>query len=191
MPLPKPQDLYAAFNKMSARERTILYAVGIIVSIAVLDRLVVAPIAGKVSELDKEIRSKEAGIKKDLRIISQKDKIQNENARYGPLLSGSKSDDEEVTAILREIERLSNKSSIYLVDMKPGGIKNVGPTTKKYLINLSCEAQMDQLIEFMFNVESSRKLLSIEKYQISPKTKQSSLAQCSMTISKMTMQDAN
>jgi 23S rRNA A2030 N6-methylase RlmJ len=134
--------------------------------------------------LDKEIREKELNIKKGLRILAQKDKVTSEIAKYASILSSLKSEQEDVTPILKEIEILANKTSVYLVDMKPAGLKSSG-TSKKYLINLECEAQMEQLTEFMYNIENSNKLLSIEKYQISPKSKESSVATCSMTIAKM------
>ncbi|PIQ86101.1 MAG: hypothetical protein COV73_05065 [Candidatus Omnitrophica bacterium CG11_big_fil_rev_8_21_14_0_20_43_6] len=39
------------------------------------------------------------------------------------------------------------------------------------MINLNCEAQMEQLVNFMYNMENSSSLLSIEKYQLAPKAK--------------------
>ena len=44
---------------------------------------------------------------------------------------------------------------------------------------------MEQLVDFMYNIENSDKLLMIEKYQISPKSKESSVAKCAMSISKI------
>jgi Tfp pilus assembly protein PilO len=69
--------------------------------------------------------------------------------------------------------------------MKPSGLKEEKDNTKKYLVSLSCEGQMEQIMDFMYNVENSRKFLTIEKYQISPKTKESSVINCTMTISKI------
>ncbi|MCM8782891.1 MAG: type II secretion system protein M, partial [Candidatus Omnitrophica bacterium] len=64
------------------------------------------------------------------------------------------------------------------------GLRESG-TFKKYVINLSCEAQMPQLVEFMYNIESSHRLLSIDKYQITPKSKETGVASCTMTIAKI------
>ncbi|MBU2258472.1 MAG: hypothetical protein KJ926_05065, partial [Candidatus Omnitrophica bacterium] len=70
--------------------------------------------------------------------------------------------------------------------LKPSGIKDMGPF-KKYFITLSCEAQVEQLVGFFYGIENSDKLLSIDKYQLMPKSSESSVAKCSMTISKMTL----
>jgi Tfp pilus assembly protein PilO len=119
-------------------------------------------------------------------ILSQKDKILSESAKYATYLSRMKSEDEETTTLLKEIEALANKTAISLIDMKPTALKSAG-TYKKFLVNLNCEAQMEQLVDFMYNIENSNKLLVIERYQISPKSKESSIARCSMSIAKIFM----
>jgi len=182
----KIQALHTFLSHLSKRERNILYAAVFIVSLVLLDRLIIHPIYFKMESLGKEIREKESAVKKNLRIVSQKDRILAESAKYSSFLSASESEEEEVTSILKEIETIANKNSIYLSDMKPGSLKKMGDS-KKYTVNLNCEAQMEQLTEFMYNIENSNKLLTIEKYEISPKSKESSIAKCSMSISKIAM----
>jgi hypothetical protein len=67
--------------------------------------------------------------------------------------------------------------------MKPGAIKTMGEL-KKYQVNLNCEAQMEQVVNFMYYIENSSKLLTIEKYQMNPKSKESSVVICNLSISK-------
>ena len=136
--------------------------------------------------LNEEIQEKQSSIRKNLHILAQKDRISSEITKYTTFLSSTESDEEEMTSLLKEIEGLANKSSVYLVDMKPAGLKSAG-SSKKYLISLNCEAQMEQLTDFMYNIENSNKLLTIEKYQIAPKSKESSVVRCSMSIAKIVM----
>lgn len=180
----KLQGLYAALARLSKREKLILYCTITIISILVLDRLIVSPLFHKMKSSDEQLVQKIAHIRKSIHILTQKDRILSERARYYALMRSLESEQEEVTSILKEIEKIANDSSVYLVDMKPGDTKSIG-TSKKYIINLSCEAQMEQLATFMYNIESSNKLLTIEKYQISPKANESSVAVCSMSVSKM------
>jgi len=44
---------------------------------------------------------------------------------------------------------------------------------------------MEQLVEFIYNMENSNSLISIEKYQITPKAKESSVAKCSISVYKV------
>jgi Tfp pilus assembly protein PilO len=184
MKMPNIQALYAFVSHLSKRERSIFYAVVLVVSLVLLDRLIINPIYSKIGSLDKEIREKESDVKKNIRIVSQKDQIIAESAKYSSFLNAAVSEEEEVTSILKEVETIANKNSVYMSNMKPGSSKKIG-LSKKYTVNLDCEAQMEQLTEFMYNIENSNKLLTIEKYEISPKAKESSIAKCSMTISKI------
>jgi hypothetical protein len=99
-------------------------------------------------------------------------------------MTSYKSDDEETTSMLKLIESLADEAEIYLIDLKPRGIENAG-SAKRYLVDMNCEAQMEQLTDFMYNIESSGQLLAVDRYQVSPKSKDSSVARCKITISKI------
>lgn len=180
----KIQTFYTILARLSKREKLILYVAVSFVSLTLLDRLIISPSFSKMKSLNREIQEKESGIKKNLHILAQKDRILAESAKYNSFLSSPESGEDQLTSLLKEIENYANKASVYLIDMKPSGVKDIGPS-KKYLINLNCEAQVEQLTNFMYNIENSSELLTIEKYQISPKAKESSVARCSMTISKI------
>lgn len=179
----KPQALYKFVGRLSKREKIVFYAAMSFASLALSDRLMVVPVYSRIQSLNEEIREKEASIKKNLHILAQKDRISSEITRYGSFLSGA-GVEEEATSLLKEIEVLANDAGVYLVDMKPAGLMS-GGDSRKYLIVLNCESQMEQLSDFMYNVESSNSLLTIEKYQISPKSKESSVIRCNMSIVKM------
>jgi Tfp pilus assembly protein PilO len=153
-----------------------------------LDRMVITPVYSKINTLDSEIKEKEKGMVNDMRLLSQKERIAKENTKYAKFLTNLKSDEEGMIDFLKEIEIWANKSSLYIVDMKPAGVREEKDQTKKYVVNLSCEGQMEQLMDFMYNVENSSGLLAIEKYQISPKSRETSVAQCSMTIYKIVIE---
>lgn len=184
----KLSSLYKGLTNLSKRERLILNMSILFVVVTFLDRLVISPIFSQIEALNRETRQEETRIKKNLRILSQKDKIIAESGKFESYLGSSQSDEEEVTAFLKEVEDLANKNSVYLVDMKPGDIKKEPDSTKKYTINLNLEAQMEQLVAFMYGVESSERLFTIEKYQLEPKSRESSVARCSMIISRVMLQ---
>ena len=177
--------IIAAFLKrLSKREKSILYAAGFFIFLTLSDRMVISPIFSRISTLNNEIQETEATIKRNLQIVAHKDRILSESAKYSDFIKSFQSEEEEITSLLKEVENLASKSSIYLVDMKPRGLKEIG-TSLKYLIKLTCEAQMEQIVDFMYNIENSKKLLTIEQYEISPKSKASSVAICSISISKL------
>jgi len=183
----KFNEIYGFLSKLNKREKTILYAAAFVVLLTLLDRMLIYPVYSKIKMLSLSIKEKESGIVKDMRVISQKDRILSEAAKYVPFVSSADSEEENLTALLKEVESMADKNSLYIIDMKPAGVKEEKDKTKKYTVNFSCEGQMDQIMAFMYSVENSNSLLTVERYQISPKSKESTVAQCSMTISKVVM----
>lgn len=184
MSILKIQLFYSFLSRLSKREKLILYGAVFVISLTLLDRTVISPIFSRMKGLTEDIQKKEADVRKDMHILAHKDRILAESAKYTSFLSTSRSGEEEMTSLLKEIEILANESSVYLIDMKPAGLEDMG-SSQKYFINLNCEAQIEQFTDFMYNIESSDQLLSIDKYQISPKSQDSSVAKCSMSISKI------
>ena len=180
----KLQNLYIFFQRLSKKERLFLYLALGVVSLMVVDRLVISPVAYKMKSLDKEIEDTETGIKNAMRLLAQKDKIVAESNKYNSFLSAARSEEEETTSFLKDIENLASQTSMYLVDMKPAAVKEAGES-RKFLVNVNGEAQMEQLLNFMYAVENSDKMLRIEKFEISPKSKESSIAKCAITVSKI------
>ena len=162
----------------------VLYAAAAFISLALLDRVMLGPVLSKMKSLDQQVSDKETAIKNKLRIVSQKDKIMKEIQKYETYSMEGKSQEEEVTALLKEIEIFASKSSVYLIDVKPRGVKD-GEYYKEYMIDLNCEAQMEQIIAFMYLIESSPKIFNINDYVITPKSKESSILSCRMIISKI------
>lgn len=177
---------YAFIGRLSKREKVIFYGALLFVLLTMVDRLIVSPIFLKLKSLDTQIIEMNRTIQTNIGLLARKEKIIAETKKYAELLSAVESKEELVTFLLKEIEGLANKSGVYIIDIKPAGSKESGDI-REYMISLNCEAQMEQLIEFMYSVENSSQLLSIDKYQMSPKAKESSLARCSMAISKITL----
>ncbi len=178
------QLFYDFFSRLSKNEKKLFYLAVLFVSLVLFDVLIISPIFSKMKFLDKEIRDKSFGIKKYSHILSQKDRISAERDKYNSFAASMKSEDEEITVLLKEIETMAEKSSVYLVDMKPVESKGTGEQNK-YLVNINCEAQMEPLVTFMYSIENSTRLLTIDRYEISPKSKESSIVKCSMSISKI------
>lgn len=180
----KLQGFYNFFVHRSKRERYIIYISIFFVSAVFLDRLIISPILSNLKSVDGEIQEKVAGIKKNLHILAQKEKISKEKLKYHSFLENLKFEEEKIA---NEIVGLANKNSVYIIEIKSSDTPLDIGSAKKYLITLSCEAQMEQLAEFMYNIENSDNLLRIEKYQISQKSNESSVARCVMSIAKITM----
>ena len=183
----KLTGLLSKIQHLSRREKLIFYGALIFISLAIADRLIVRTFFGILSGLDQEIQNKQSQIKSGLRVISQKDRIEIQNTNYKSYMGGAGTENEEFTSILKVLDGLTPaQPGFNLVDMKPAGLKETSGV-KKYLVTLNCEGTMEKLIEFMYNIETASKLLAVEKYEITPKSKDTDLAKCSMTISNLVL----
>jgi len=171
-------------SRLSKREKIVFYGAAVAVSLTLIDRLLLAPVIQKIETQTVEIQNKESDIKRMSFILAQKDRIVAESAKYIKFLSKAKTTDEEATTILKEIESIANNNSMYIVDLKPVGFRDSGQM-KKYVVSVTCEGQMENVFGFMYNIESSPLLLRIERCEIVPKSRESSIASCNLMISKI------
>lgn len=168
--------------RLSKREKMVFYATVIFISLAFLDRAVIGPIVSRIRLLDEKIRAEEDLIRKNARIVAEKDKVEASIKSLNSYSRKAQSQEEEVAYLLGEVEKLARKTSLYIVDMKPLGMQEDN-VSRKYTVDLNCEAQMEQIVNFMYEVENSPMLFIVETFNISPKSKDSSIAKVNMRIS--------
>jgi len=174
---------FVFLNRLSKREKIILAVALVIVGIFLSDRLVIHPLVGIFRSTDQELRDLEADVKKSVRLLSQKNRLQEEFKKYASYSVQAKSAEEEAVALLKTIEGLAGESGVNLVYVKPAAAKR-GERLKEYYANLECEAQMEQLIKFFYRVESSTQLLKIKKFTLQPSAEGSTVVRCVVTISR-------
>ena len=179
-------EIASFLARLSKREKLVFYATLGAVAFVLLDRLLLGPILSKVDQLDQDIKLEEEAIKNSLSILTQEKKITDERDKYTPYLSDQESEEKEKISFSKEIEDMAKKSSVYLVGIRPTGEKDES-IGKRYFLDIELEAQMEQIFSFFYAIESSSKLFKIEKYYIRPKSAESSIATCSMSISKVTL----
>lgn len=177
------KKITAFYQKRSKRERLILWFTLIAIGGLLVDRLVAEPVIGKLASLDQAIRDEQIAAKKSLHVLVQKDRIQTESKAFSSYSVEAKDPEQEMTSLLKDIETLAEQASVSVLYVKPATVKEE-KGTKKYMATLESESEMEQVASFFHSVESSNQLLKIEKYDITPKSKDSSIAHCTITISR-------
>lgn len=175
--------LVAFFNHLNKREKVIFAVTAGIVGILLLDQVLIRPIAHTFYSLRQERTSLEASVKKSVRLLAQKDRMLKEVKQYSAYALTAKSSEEDSVAFLKHIEELANKNSVNLLYVKPA-LGKAQEQIKKYYVNLECEGQMAQLIQFFYEIENSKLLLKIEKYTLQPTAKGSTVIKGAATVSK-------
>lgn len=172
------------FNKLSKKEKLgLLLAFGFL-AVALIDQLVVSPIRTKLKFIDQAVHINEKKLKMSLRNIKQKNMIEKEYEKYVDYVRRTGSNEEEVAKILREIEVLARKSSVYLVDTKPHTPKKVD-FYNTYMVEIEGEGRMDSIVDFLHKLNTSKQLLRAEKVRLSIKGKEPGVVKVSMLITKV------
>ena len=171
------------YTKMSAMEKKIFWLTVARIGFVFVDRVIVLPVTTTLASLNTSLREQESSIKKSMSVLLHKDGIIAGSREYAAYSVEAKNPEEEMVGLLKEVEALSERSGVNLIFVKPANVKDE-KGVKRYYCTLEFEAPMEQVATFFHAVESSTKLLKIEKYQIQPKSKESSNARCSVSIYK-------
>jgi hypothetical protein len=177
------KKIKAFYTSRTKRDKMALMGIALVLLVVFFDRVILSMILSKFNALNEQIREEKAGIQKSFIVHFQKDTIIKEGREFMSYSVEAKNPEEEMTALLKEIEALADKASVSLLYVKPANVKEE-KGTKKYMATLECEAQMEQIASLFHSIESSTKLLKIEKFEIQPKNKDSSIARCAITVSR-------
>ena len=161
-----------------------MLAAGIFAVSALLDRLVISSIQGRLRKINQETAISEKQLGWSLRNLNQKEIIAEEYQKYITHVRKNGSDEEEVARILGEIESLARNSSVYLVDMKPQMPKEID-FYRAYAVEIEAEGEMKPLINFLQQLNGSSQLLRAEKLRLKSKEKNLSIMKASMLITKV------
>src|SRR5512135_2895777 len=105
---------------LKKKEMFLVYAIGGILGVLFVSRVIFSPFHEKLASIDKDLSLKEARLKKGLALMEQKDLINKEYSKYDSYFSlHSASSEEAVAAFLKEIERVSRGSGLLILDVKP------------------------------------------------------------------------
>ncbi|MBU1084360.1 MAG: type 4a pilus biogenesis protein PilO [Candidatus Omnitrophota bacterium] len=170
-------------SKLAPRERTILIGTVLVISVMFLDRMILGPIFSRIRVLGEKIQEKEGEINTGIRILANDERVKQELGIYGKYSLKALPSEDELADLLGEIENLAQGAQVYLIDSSPAGTRNEG-MFKKYIVKIDCEGHMEEIVEFMHSIESSRKLINIESLRIRPKEKGSDMMNCNLSIAK-------
>jgi Tfp pilus assembly protein PilO len=171
------------YSKLSKSERRIFAVTALFLGFVFIDRVIVMPITTTLTGLSANVREQESSIRKSMAVLQHKETILAESKEYMAYSVEAKNPEEEMVGLLKEVESVAERSGVSLIYVKPGTVKEE-KGIKKYYANLECEAPMEQVAAFFHDIESSNALIKIEKYQIQPKSKESSTARSTISVYK-------
>ncbi len=176
------------FSQLSKREKTILFFTAAVISISLFYGFAFEPLFKKWLSLDNIIASKEMALKKSTALLGKYNQIKKEYEKYAFLSKGTKTDEALLSGLLMEAESLARKSSVYPGVLKPYGTRDY-KAYQKFLAELELEATMKELVDFLYQLEASDKLLKIESLRIEAIPRQKGYVKSRLIISSIAFKD--
>jgi len=172
-----------ALLNLKKRELLLAYLIAALLAVWFVFKVIFAPFHEKLLTLSREAVLSEGRLKKSTGLLEAKDVINREYAKYASFFSlQNVSDEEAVAAFLKEVEKIGRESGVTILDMKPQKESGKDKFSKQYEINIKVEANMAELVKFLYSLHNSRLLFSIDKLVLSPKSEGASDLNVAMTI---------
>lgn len=169
------------------REKFLLLIALIVIFFLLCYNFLIEPLLKKVELINQEVGTNELKLKKIKRLLQQKDEIAGLYEQYAKDIKiKGFSDEEEVANFLSYVESLVRQSSVYINDVKPKPVKNLG-SYKRFVFDLEIEGTVENLTKFIYELEKSSEAIRIERLQISVKTGKEDVLRTDLTIAKLAM----
>ena len=169
------------FVHLSRREKIIFYLCLAVVTAAVFYGLVIEKIIKTWTGLNLKIAKAEKELVKNYRLIEKEKEITGEYEKYITYLKAKGSKEDEASTLLLEIETLARNNNVSTTDLKPLGVKGLD-FYKKYVFEVSAEAPLKALTKFIYDLQSSSKLLTVENLTLSVKGAGTDILQAKMRL---------
>lgn len=173
------------FQKLSAREKNIFYAVVFLLLVLVGYHGVWNPMQGKFLSLDDEIFAMELKLRKARIFLRQREEVTEEAKKYPNLEQmDAGTDAEEMARLLNLIEETARSKGVSITDMKPGELKS-DKVSKRFVVEINAESAVTQLIEFIYDLQHSPQILKVEQVNTAPKEEKSAVLRSFLVVTRV------
>ncbi len=176
------------FSKMSKREQIAIAVGSIIVMLVITDRLVFSPWFNYRKKLQKEIRSLEQIAAGRNLLLSRQGSITIDQELYKKYLHTGGSSEVEIAAFLKEVEDLAAQSQVSLQEVRPLNTEG-GEWFEEYGLEVHYLAALPEWTRFVYLVDSSPSLLTIERADVGLEKEGSKTLKGSMRIKRLVLLD--
>ncbi|MFC1704072.1 type 4a pilus biogenesis protein PilO [Candidatus Omnitrophota bacterium] len=169
---------------LSKRERNIVLIGSTFAIVVLLFNFVVAPMVSRFQELHQQIAAKEVKIKKNMKILKDKDRIEAEYEEYIGYMKQKTSDEQEMASLLSEVESAAQALEIRITDMKPRKVKTV-EFYKGLAVELEAEGPLKQITEFIYTIQSPPHMLQVERVRLERRSARKPELKTNMLITRI------
>lgn len=155
---------------MTLDRKTLLQAGGALIMLVTVIAVVLGPVRAQFRAIEEESLEQEKKMDRNLRVLSpaSKDVVVRDYRQYGDALRKKGSTAEESAAMLAEVELLAKQFKIDLAATKPREPR-IDPDCEQYSVDLEFEADMAQVLGFLYAVGTSPRMLRVDRLLLDAK----------------------
>ncbi len=150
---------------LSKRERNISMVIALLLFSYAAYSFLFAPLAERLSVLNKEIAAKELKLKKNKKILGREQVVTADYQKYEKYLRQGSSDEQEMASVLSEIEAVAHSVNIRINDMKPRKVKKID-FYNSFAVEVESEGKLLEIVKFIYQLQSPPHLLKAEKVRL-------------------------
>ena len=166
------------------REKALLIGTIGLALLYLSDRLLFSSLRAKQQSLHQEIAAAELTFRTGLAVRQRKDAILREQKQYASYFLPASPERELTATFLKEAERLAQGSGAVIMDLTP----EIQPPSsaagqRLYRAQLKAEADVEKLLRFFQALQTSRLLVKLDRFSLTPKDEPASVLRLEATIS--------
>jgi len=169
---------------LSKREKIIVLIVSGLVCLFLIYNFLFAPMFNKIAALNQNIAKTELRLRKDLGILNQEKNISKDYQSFSEVIRLKAPEEQEMAKILSEIEGVAQGINIRILDMKPKKIRPID-FYKDFSVDLVIDGQINDIIHFIYNLQSLPHLIKVEKLRIEKESVLQPTLKANLTVSKV------
>jgi len=154
-------------SSLSKREKYILFiTVGIILT-CVIYNFLISPVIKKSKQMNQQFRQKTIKLQKSLQVLNRAKLLQDWHNSIPFNLKASEIRQDGVTKIKSYIVDISKKNLVQIINISSPGEREEHENYKFIFISLALKGQMENIIDFIYDIESSPMMFTVDKLQFS------------------------
>lgn len=174
-------------KRFTSRERAFIIATTTIAAAAVFYIIVIEPFYKEWRSLGEEIERGSNALKRAQRVLETKDEIEKRYESYANFVAAPVTSDEGVMALmLSATERIARDASVAITTVKPLSVKEE-ERYKVFTIRISTESTLGALAKFIYDMQSSKQLMKVERITLRAKEHQPDTIRGTLHITKLTI----
>jgi len=169
-------------KELTRREKVLFFGTILLLLGWILYEGIWSSIIQEWKNVSQEISIQEKKLEKSLRIISRQDEIERKYKKYANATVNS--EETEIAVVLKEVEQIANKTNVKTTNIKAQPVKDM-KFYKKVTVGVECEANIKDLVQFIYNLQKSPQILRVQKLRMGTKGKNEAFLKVSFLIDKI------